>query len=213
MTDQAYWNSYYAEQIQRKPVSQFGAFVASEFPGLDLVIDLGCGDGRDSFYFSDRGAKVLALDSSESAIAICNAQRALSFNKNAQFANTSITKSDCVDAVKNFMIQNQEIKSGLLYSRFVLHALTEAEEPGFLDNLAECASTFGLSLALEFRTLEDQNLVKETATHFRRFIDHENLKNELRKRSIKIDYCITGRGMAKFRNDDAHIARIIASAI
>ena len=45
-----YWNSYYASRavLKLSAPSQFAAFVAQEAGDAHLIIEVGCGNGRDS---------------------------------------------------------------------------------------------------------------------------------------------------------------------
>ena len=69
-----YWNSYYNKQNKQK-VSNFAVFVFKKFiekkmkekPYLRLL-DIGCGDGRDSFYFSKKKIETVGIDASKNAI-------------------------------------------------------------------------------------------------------------------------------------------------
>ena len=38
----------------------------------NMVLDLGCGEGRDAIYFLDKGYNVLAVDYSKTVIEMCN---------------------------------------------------------------------------------------------------------------------------------------------
>src|SRR6187402_2050055 len=52
-----YWDEYYAARATtRRPLpSQFATFVAGELDRPHRVIELGCGNGRDSIFFSSFG--------------------------------------------------------------------------------------------------------------------------------------------------------------
>lgn len=49
-----HWDDFYnnaSEGMVMGLPSQFSAFVASELPADALIIDMGCGNGRDSVFF------------------------------------------------------------------------------------------------------------------------------------------------------------------
>jgi hypothetical protein len=54
-------------------------------------------------------------------------------------------------------------------------------------------------------------LEKEYGNHYRRFVDPKQLKSKLDKMGININYFIEGQGYAKYKNDDAYVARLIVS--
>ena len=72
-----YWNSYYASRavLKLSAPSQFAAFVAQEAGDAHLIIEVGCGNGRDSLFFARHGFQVVAIDGSEAAILKCEESR------------------------------------------------------------------------------------------------------------------------------------------
>ena len=44
---QSYWDLFYEKQKTQSPPSQFAAFTATEYKQHPLIIDIGCGNGRD----------------------------------------------------------------------------------------------------------------------------------------------------------------------
>lgn len=70
MTNKAnYWKN---EWLNRplEPVNNFArrTYGLIKDKNLKTLLDLGCGDGRDSIYFSNKGLEVIAVDFSESGI-------------------------------------------------------------------------------------------------------------------------------------------------
>ena len=51
-----YWNNFYLKFKLSKP-TKFAIFVRKNFvkSGKKKLIDIGCGNGRDSFFFSKKG--------------------------------------------------------------------------------------------------------------------------------------------------------------
>ena len=50
---------------------------------------------------------------------------------------------------------------------------------------------------------------KETAAHYRRFIDPLNFLTSALARGFELHYFVEGFGYAKYNSDDAHVARVI----
>ena len=65
----SYWNSYYNKKIKFKE-SSFARFVFKFISGSKKkkLIDIGCGNGRDSIFFSKKGYTVTGIDISKTAI-------------------------------------------------------------------------------------------------------------------------------------------------
>jgi tellurite methyltransferase len=69
MKETDYWDKLWAKQSHASE-NNFAqrAYQIIEAKNFSTLLDLGCGDGRDSIYFSSKGLNVTALDFSSSAI-------------------------------------------------------------------------------------------------------------------------------------------------
>jgi 2-polyprenyl-3-methyl-5-hydroxy-6-metoxy-1,4-benzoquinol methylase len=68
ITKNDYWDLFYNNNKPLLP-SQFATFIANEYLGIkSTVIDVGCGNGRDSLFFMNLGFKVIGIDASKKAI-------------------------------------------------------------------------------------------------------------------------------------------------
>jgi hypothetical protein len=98
----------------------------------------------------------------------------------------------------------------VVYSRFVLHSLDDEQEQYFLSALARHLLP-GDSLYLEFRCSEDAGTEKIFGNHYRRYVDTDKVLRELSgSYGFAIEYSLTGQGMAKYRDEDPVVSRIIA---
>ena len=86
----------------------------------------------------------------------------------------------------------------------------EITENNFLDLFKNLKLKNNL-LALEFRITKDKFLKKEFNNHYRRYINSKKFKNKLKRLDLYVKYFIEGQGYAKYNNDDAYVARLIAS--
>lgn len=68
MDQREYWSIKWGKE--KKPPNRFArkSYLLIKSKNLKDILDLGCGDGRDSFYFANRGLNVTAVDFSESGI-------------------------------------------------------------------------------------------------------------------------------------------------
>lgn len=205
-----YWNSYYkdADRVVQHVPSQFAAFVASEVTDVGIVLDLGCGSGRDSIFFTRHFQRVVGVDASESAIQGCVARSIeLGVADRASYICSDIESTHLADSLSD-VVAGQD---ALIYSRFFLHAISEGAESKLL-TMARGLMNSGSVLAVEFRTGRDAALKKETPGHFRRYIDSALFLQSLAEHGLKVNYFVEGFGYAKYKSDDAHVARIICTA-
>jgi cyclopropane fatty-acyl-phospholipid synthase-like methyltransferase len=204
-----YWNAYYkdADRIVQLVPSQFAAFVASEVADVDVVLDLGCGSGRDSIFFARHFARVVGVDASESAIQGCiSRSEQLGVGERASYLCEDIQSPVLEQALRD-VVGTQRT---LIYSRFFLHAITEEAQHALLAMASSLMGT-GSVLALEFRTGRDAALKKETPGHFRRYIDTAAFLQSLTQYGLEVKYFVEGFGYAKYKSDDAHVARVVCT--
>jgi SAM-dependent methyltransferase len=202
MFDINYWNNFYKKEINLLP-SQFAVFVASEYPEKNNIIDFGCGSARDTLFLSKFYKKVIGIDASTQIIA--KNKKLESTKKNTVFLLNDLSNENVlIDSLNNEL---SEIKDCIFYARFFLHAIDEDTENKLL-NLYKICKNNNL-LALEFRTLKDKNLKKQFGNHFRRFIDLNHLIEKVENLKLKVEYLVEGQGYAKYKVDDAFVARMI----
>lgn len=196
-----YWDEFYANSAKRPPTypSQFAAFVAGEIPEKSPIVEYGCGSGRDTEFFASLGHEILALDGSASAIERCRKYS----DGRATYLNADIANSKML--LKDFISRHEFV---VLYARFFLHAIPEEEENGFLKILSELLKPSSL-VAFEYRTREDVESEKSFGNHFRRFLDHNAFCNKMAASGFEVLYQIKGRGLAKYKTEDAEVGRIV----
>ncbi len=199
-----YWNAYYGKKETPSIPSQFACFVLGEFRGYDRFIDIGCGDGRDSLFFAQYGKTVLGADGSTAAVEFCQSAAEAQGLQNAQFTPLNLNDAEqCADFERKYA------KNGtIVYARFFLHAIDDAAQSAFLRLASKLADADG-RVCLEFRTPKDENLTKVTSEHYRRYVDPIALAQEAAGFGLTCTYFAEGFGFAKYKTDDAHVARMI----
>ena len=203
----SYWDQWYSARKAPRRESQFAAWVQKSYlRGTDAILELGCGNGRDSFYFLQHGHTLLALDGSSTAIE----------------RNTDrLGRSDvfhCIDfADLQSFTHNKLADISIVYSRFVLHAVPDDVESIMLDFMARVLPAGGRMMH-EFRTIRDplaqkgENLggTERFTDHYRRFIDPFTLVTKIRSRGFRIEFFAEGHGFAVLGDDDPVVARLVA---
>ena len=199
-----YWDSFYSRVRVGVPTypSQFAAFAINEFSDIDGIIEFGCGNGRDSDFFAANGFNLLAVDASAEAIDLCRARNQFS---HARFVQSR--SADVLGEVSAFLVGRKKVA---VYARFFLHAVEEAEERDLLVLLGGVLPA-GSRLFFEYRTTDDANREKVFGDgHFRRYLEHRVILARIEAAGFLVEYEIEGRGLAKYRDEDARVGRCVA---
>jgi SAM-dependent methyltransferase len=211
---QAYWNKYYVGRTDSATVvpSQFAAFVAGEIgTSARNIVDLGCGNGRDTMFFANLGYLAVGVDASESAIALCQA-RADAGPPDARgrvtFAQAALPSPGLDTALAAVSIGDPIV----VYARFFLHAIEEAVEESLLRAIRSSGASVS-AVAVEFRTHRDREQAKSTPAHFRRFIEPADFLRRATRSGFRPTYFVEGFGYAKHAADDAHVARVLLEPV
>jgi cyclopropane fatty-acyl-phospholipid synthase-like methyltransferase len=199
----AYWDEYYsrATDIARPLPSQFAVFVAGELKSPHRIVEFGCGNGRDSLFFSAHGHRVIGVDASDPAVKRC-VGLAEALGEVVEFVTSAIDDPGLIGRIP------PSERPTAIYARFFLHAITEEEEQSFF----RCASALtkpGDVMAVEYRTIRDLSQAKTTVSHFRRFMDPVVFQVVAARHNFRTRYAVEGFGFAKYLHDDAYVARCV----
>jgi hypothetical protein len=207
-----YWDDFYKRNHRHHP-SQFCISILPELAENSVIVELGSGNGRDSHYFSSQGHIAVALDLSHEAVKSCDDLAKSRNIEHATFYQGDMTQKEDVE---NVVKQARILANGrgvVFYSRFVMHALGDEQEAKLFQILSDCVRSNEL-VYFEFRSKEDEDLEKHFGGHFRRYIDTEDFKRTLSEEyGFSIDYSITGQGIAKYKEEDPIVSRVIARKI
>jgi SAM-dependent methyltransferase len=199
-----YWEDYYSKRPANAEPSQFARFIASRFPDRKNIVDVGCGNGRDSFFFASSGCEVLGVDASATAIRICENRRHMSAGK-CSFHMLDVGREN----LRDILVSRQfDPAQTLIYARFFLHAISERSEHAFLASVAPVIGS-GARLCVEFRTAEDASLFKVENAHYRRFIDPQLFLAKCEDFRMQSEFFCVGKGLAPYGAEDPVIARMV----
>jgi SAM-dependent methyltransferase len=203
--DNDYWNRFYKDNPPLSMnASRFAKFVSEQIIPGRTIIDLGCGNGRDSIYFHSLGMRVIGIDLSKEAIASLN---------NQNEAGRVFVCADFVSEIARYCQCTYYV-----YSRFSLHAISENQEQVLLKNVF-AALTHGGYFFIEVRSVNDELFGKgkevgrntfEYGGHCRRFIIMQELLDKLLATGFAIKYAEQKRGFAPYQCEDPEVIRIIA---
>lgn len=208
MDDKEYWDEYYATHSKPNDASTFAEFVLDRLDEGKTLIELGCGNGRDSLFFSKNGLNVVAVDQVDSEIKFLNenyASENITFVA-GDFTNLATSEED--------LIKNTQFD--YIYSRFTFHSINEAKEDRTLDWISNHLDG-GLFL-LEARSLNDPMFKKGDAlsdtenftTHYRRYMDLDKFTDKLEDLGFEILFEIEDKDLAPYKDDNPYVIRIIA---
>jgi SAM-dependent methyltransferase len=210
--NEAYWRQFYREH-RIVGGSSFAEFVAGRLPAGRTVLEFGCGTGRDSIFLAKLSHTVAAADLSPEAIARAEEARREAGVENARFEVLDVSSRE---AVARFLaacgLGGADATQVAVYLRFFLHSIDESIEDALLGNLVDLLPG-GFTLYAEFRTTRDRELPKVYGEHSRRYIDEKAFAAKLTGTwGFDVDHLEAGRGLAPYRDEDPHLARIIARA-
>ena len=200
-----YWDKYYSKTLGIEAPSTFAIHVAELIKKGDSILELGCGNGRDSFYLAKKGFQVFAIDQSKVII-----NRIKNENINPRF----ICK-DIEELQKDFQFQINHC-----YARFFLHALNENEENNVIKSISNLLPKNGLFFS-ENRSVKSDLFGKGeviskdifSTDHKRRFIRKKNITQKLKENNFKIKTLIEDKGLAVHGDDDPVVIRICAEKL
>ena len=203
-----YWDEFYkkTELFNTRP-SNFSRFCYNNFLKNKkniYILDIGCGNGRDSIFFFNKRLKVIGIDKSAAAIKIN--KKKFPHDKNLLFYKKDINKFD----FKKFG------KFDFIYLRFFLHAINFKTQKNLLKHIQNFKKK-GTLIMLEFRTSNDSLINKgkklsknETFTnHYRRFISVKSILKSFEALSFKPIYLLEKKGLSKYKNDNPVLCRLI----
>ena len=208
--DKKYWDLYYRKNPKPTQPSTFAQFIYPCLKGNKLLIELGCGNGRDSIYFANK-LNVIGIDQIEREINYLNKKYS---DENIEFLAgdfTNLKKSDN-------SIFNQKID--YIYSRFTFHSINEAKENRTLDWIETTLDENGMFF-LEVRSIKDPMFKKgkflsdnENFTdHYRRYADFDKIQEKLKNRNFEIIYKTEDNDLAIYNDENPFVIRIIAKKI
>lgn len=202
--DKNYWENYYKKNIAPTDPSTFAKFCLPHIEQGKMLLELGCGNGRDSIFFSENGINVIAIDQSEEEMIKLN---------NTSKRNALFKAGDMVYDSNLYLPDFNDY----IYSRFTLHAIGEKEQMLVLKNVYKSLKNGGLFL-IEVRSTKDEifgkgEKVEKNAYiyegHYRRFIDFEEIKGIVSDFGFSINYATESKDLAPYKNSNPTLIRMM----
>jgi len=183
-----YWKSVKGK-IRMKP-SSFSKFCFVYMSKGDKLLDICCGDGKDSIFFVKKGLEVIAFD----------------INPMEREQKFDFKEFNLLDKRYNFSLEKI---FNHIYCRFVLHIIPENLEDYILVNSNRLLLKDGL-LFIEVRS--NKGKVPDR-THYRRLINKEALKQKLINLNFEILDEVESVGLSVYNDEDPVLIRFVAKKI
>lgn len=204
------WTDFYegsdSDGVPTGP-SAFARWMAGVEGRDALVVDVGCGTGRDVLWLARNGYPSLGLDYAPPGFDPARAaaeQEALPVS----FETFNLYDLRNVLAVGTRLAHDSRPR--ILLARFLVHALgVDARQN--LWRLAQLALRGGGRLYLEFRTPRDSTTEHAFGRRYRNYVEPDVVVGEIEQRGGRIEYQTEGQGMARHDSEDPHVCRMVAS--
>lgn len=206
--DKEYWEKFYANQNSDQQPSLFAKFVFENgyVNKNELLIELGCGNGRDSVFMANNKVNVYSTDQCVHEINFLSER--FSYLSNIKFVVADFTQ---LDDFQQFDI---------VYSRFTLHSIKADEQERVLNwayrNLNDkgrfCIEVRGHKNEIfkKGEPVENEENAFIYNRHYRRFLKFEELCANLEKEGFKIEFAKEEKGFAPYKGEDETYIRVIA---
>lgn len=202
MSDKNFWEAFYENKRGTLNPSPFAIFLLENYTIKGSMVELGCGNGRDSLFFAQQNIDILGIDQCKNIVSKLNGLAVT----NATF------KAD------DFTNLNNLGSFDTVYSRFTLHSVHKEQASNTMKWAFNSLNNGGM-FCIEVRSIHDEfcgegEKVEKDAfvtDHYRRFIRLDEIVKELQEIGFDIDYQIEATGLAKYKDEDPSVIRVIAS--
>ncbi|MDW3210008.1 MAG: class I SAM-dependent methyltransferase [Reichenbachiella sp.] len=202
MSDKEFWEDFYSKKKGILEPSPFAQYVIKEHHLSGSLVELGCGNGRDSIYFIKNKLEVFGTDQCQTTIGRL---------KDLKLEGGKFE-------VKDFTTLGELGKFDNIYSRFTLHSVSEKQASQTLTWAFDSLNVGG-KLCIEVRSIHDELYGEGTEVerdafvtdHYRRFVRIDELTKELETLGFKIEYSEESKGFAVYKNEDPAVIRVVAT--
>lgn len=203
MRNKRFWRNYYRKNRSQTEPSSFAVFCCKNYLKENSnILELGCGNGRDAFYFASLKLNTHAVDLEKEEISYL---KKINKFKNLQFYSKDFTKISKVETYD------------FVYSRFTIHSINDEQEKDTLKNTFKNLKPDGLFL-IEARSTKDDMFQKSIkiseyegeTDHYRRFVNYTEFLERLHENGFKIIHSQESQNLAIYKDENPWIIRIVA---
>jgi len=191
-----YWDKFYKDFNVDAP-SNFASSICLPITGR--LLELGCGNGRDTMYFASQRPclNITALDTSVSALK--QVQDKIGERRQIQAYEA--------DATKRHIYNNCDV----VYHRFFLHAVPPESQVKIIKNSVE-ALRFGGLMCFECRSDKNHGMHHTYGGHDRWLVNKDEVEQQLASLRM-IGCCQEIDGVARYQNENPIVIRYIGTKI
>jgi SAM-dependent methyltransferase len=211
-----YWDDFYklAGEGVPKEESAFARHVASSCGPFDILVEFGCGSGRDAKWFAttDR-CVVVATDVSHAALDLLADQKHDSEGNRLITQHVDIDDADSLASLAEFLsrkyLQSSADPKIVYYGRFLIHAIEASAQEALIKFVGSISNTDDI-LALEYRTSDLEAGEYAFGTHYRRPVSPHDVERQCRQVGFREVKTTISDSFAIFRQERPVVARTIA---
>lgn len=206
-----FWGKHYHEFKVQEP-SQFAQYCANRYMQQDdVLVELGCGNGRDGLMLSGRVAQYVGID----ACGVAIESFTLAANQSPPNGRQSLDLRQADFTSLDFNEVGRTPGRLAIYSRFSLHAINYEEQERLINNL-ESIQVSPWIFMLEARTIYDElygvgrNIGPHEyeTDHYRRFIDPSEFLKQVSAR-FAVTYFEVSNGFSSFGKENPMLMRAV----
>ena len=182
-TEKKYWSIFYNKFNDLNP-SKFAEFIESylnTFNKQFRILDIGCGNGRDTYYLAKKHV-VLGID-------ISNLPK----------------DSDQARFQQENMVTFDKTNYDIIYSRFTFHSISDELQEKLIESIKP-----NTILCIETRSDKDRDIEKTYGdNHYRNYTNLNKITLLLKKNNFKIIHSSECRDVARYKSENPTCIRII----
>lgn len=199
--EKEYWEAYYRKHRRNEKPSPFALFVENFLNEDRRLLELGCGNGRDSIYFSKMSSlQITALDQCEDQVSDLERDK---------FENINFKAGDFTNYI-------EEEAYDFIYSRFTLHSINSESEKRTFKNSFQNLKKGGLFF-IEVRSIYDELMGEGTKVgefefvtdHYRRFVKMDEMIQNGIDAKLNILYSLQSKDLAPYKTENPIVIRLI----
>lgn len=208
--EEIYWANFYARTEYTNGSTFFDAVNARpDMPGH--VIDIGCGDGRDSYAFGLAGRTVTGLDRSHIGVRHAAKKAADMGTEQVGFVACDVADPRALREVLRVAAERAGDSALMFYARFFLHSIPVEVQNTLMVEIRDAARP-GDMFAAEFRTTADMGLRKVHEKHYRRFQDGPAFGVALSQQyGFDVVHELESAGLSPYRDEDPVLYRVVGT--